>query len=118
MPTASEHVTASTRDIDADQDFVDALPATTRAVVCGFLSARAVLYSHATDAGVTTDTATAQGVETDATWARERFKAMRMHPAFAHLMPAVRERVEYLIVQAGDALYTLTPRQAANLAAA
>lgn len=117
MPTTTEHVTASTRDVDADQDFVDTLPATTRAVVCGFLSARAVLYSHAADAGNTADTTTARDVETDASWARERFKAMRMHPAFAHLMPAVRERVEYLIDQAGDTLYTLTPRQAANFAA-
>lgn len=114
-----DNVVALPRNERDDKDLVDSLPATTRAVVCGFLSARAELYTlHAGLDTQTPDGAVQQSVAADAGWARERFVSMRDHPTFARLMPVVRERVERLINEAGACLYTLTPRQVATLAAA
>lgn len=101
-----------------DQDFIDAQPATTRAVVCGFLSARAELYSLGTALGDSEDDGVARTVNAHAAWARKRFESMRSHPAFARMLPAVRSRVEALIAKAGDTTYTITPRQVVALAAA
>lgn len=117
MPTL-DNVVALPRNERDDKYLVDSLPATTRAVVCGFLSARAEMYAHDADATGDTDDAVSRNIATDAAWARERFTSMRAHPAFAHLLPAVRERVERLIHEADQGLYTLTPRQVATLAAA
>lgn len=118
MPATTQHVAVLGRNEHEDQDFIDTLPATTRAVVCGFLSARAEMYAHDVDATGDTDDAVSRNIATDAAWARERFTSMRAHPAFAHLLPVVRERVERLIHEADQGLYTLTPRHVATLAVA
>lgn len=118
MPATLECVPAAGYSDNDDQDFIDAQPATTRAVVCGFLSARAELYSLGTALGDNERDEVARTVAGDAAWARERFESMRSHPAFARMLPAVRSRVEALIAKAGDTIYTITPRQVVALAAA
>lgn len=118
MTAALGHAPAQQTTSADNQDFIDAQPATTRAVVCGFLTARAELYSLGTALGDTDHDDVASAVAGDAAWARERFESMRSHPAFARCLPAVRSRVEALIAKAGDTIYTLTPRQVVALAAA
>ena len=118
MPATSQNVAVLGRNEHDDQEFIDSLPATTRAVVCGVLSARAELYKHEADTTAGEGDAVARNIDTDAAWARERFISMREHPSFARLLPVVRERVERLIHEADHGLYALTPRQVATLAAA
>lgn len=117
MTAALDHAPAQQTTSADNQDFIDAQPATTRAVVCGFLTARAELYALGTSLGDTDHDDVARAVAGDAAWARERFESMRSHPAFARCLPAVRSRVEALIAKAGDTIYTLTPRQVVALAA-
>ena len=117
-PATTDNVAVLQRNSRDDQDFIDTLPATTRAVVCGFLSARAVLYSQDTPGHGASDTTVQRAVTTDAAWALERFSSMREHPSFSRMLPAVRRRVEAMIDEAGRGLYLLTPRQVATLAGA
>lgn len=116
--TATQLVPVAGYAAGDDQDFIDAQPATTRAVVCGFLTARAELYSLGTALGDSECDDIARAVNADAAWASERFESMRSHPSFAHMLPAVRSRVESLIAKAGDTVYTITPRQVVELDAA
>lgn len=93
--------------IESDHDFVDSQPALTRAIVCGFLCARADGY-----AGTPVDSP--ETVE----WARYRFNSMRAHPSFRRFLPEIQTRIEAVFSQLGNAVLTATPRQVAALATA